>query len=85
MDNFFLTDYDVVSLDSDGSFTKSPTATSKELLIALGDRLSSNTELNTTAMMDWVSDGVACKILQAEEGGGWQTGKVRLRIEFLPD
>ncbi len=32
---------------------------------------------------EWTEDGVPCEVLQP--GGNWQKGKVRVRIEFIPD
>lgn len=32
----------------------------------------------------WLQDGVKCRFLKAN-GGGWQEGKIRLRLEFIPD
>ncbi|HYW20315.1 MAG TPA: KGK domain-containing protein [Nodularia sp. (in: cyanobacteria)] len=33
---------------------------------------------------DWVSDdGAKCKLLR--EGGKWQVGRIRLKLEFTPD
>jgi hypothetical protein len=30
------------------------------------------------------SDGIKCQVLKTE-GGGWQSGQVRFRVEFVPD
>lgn len=37
------------------------------------------------ASQDWLSEsGVRCKVLRTQ-GGGWKTGKIRFRLEFVPD
>lgn len=33
---------------------------------------------------EWFEQGVPCNYLKAS-GGGWQKGKLRLRLEFVPD
>lgn len=32
----------------------------------------------------WFSEGCKCEILRTK-GGGWQKGKLRFRLEFIPD
>ncbi|WP_416673431.1 KGK domain-containing protein [Egbenema bharatensis] len=32
----------------------------------------------------WATEGVECKVLRPN-GKGWQTGKVRIQVEFRPD
>lgn len=31
----------------------------------------------------WFKDGIECEFLDASAGGGWQKGKIRLRLEFV--
>lgn len=33
----------------------------------------------------WLNQGIECEFLRASTGGGWQTGKIRVRFEFIPD
>ncbi len=33
----------------------------------------------------WFEDGVECEIVDVSAGGGWKKGKIRLRLEFVPD
>ncbi len=33
----------------------------------------------------WFEEGVECEFLNVREGKGWQTGKIRIRFEFIPD
>ena len=35
------------------------------------------------AIEEWVGEGINCEILRP--GEGWQKGKVRLQVEFIPD
>jgi hypothetical protein len=35
------------------------------------------------AIEEWVSEGIRCEILRP--GEGWQKGKVRLQVQFIPD
>jgi hypothetical protein len=35
------------------------------------------------AIESWVSEGINCEILRP--GEGWQKGKVRLQVQFIPD
>lgn len=32
----------------------------------------------------WVSTGIACRVLKVS-GGGWQAGKIRFQMEFIPN
>lgn len=32
----------------------------------------------------WFTEGIKCKVLRAK-GGGWQKGRFRFRLEFIPD
>ena len=79
-----LTNDDVLSVSTDLGFIDSSTATGEELLDMVGDWVHGNSSLGENESADWVQDGVTCKVLLAS-GGGWQKGKVRLRLEFIPD
>lgn len=35
------------------------------------------------AIEAWISEGIKCEILRP--GEGWQKGKVRLQVQFIPD
>jgi hypothetical protein len=39
---------------------------------------------NSTAKA-WFADGVECELVDVSTGGGWKKGKIRLRLEFVPD
>ena len=33
----------------------------------------------------WIEEGVDCQFLEAQAGGGWKKGKIRLRVEIVPN
>lgn len=82
MNKFNLNDDDVVSMDAGASLNRTSTSTCEELISRLQGYIRGN--LGDVIASDWCNDGVICRILQVK-GGGWQTGKVRIRIEFIPD
>jgi hypothetical protein len=71
-----LNDDDVVSMKSEYSWIQSKLFLFKWLIDGL-PRLTSCLNL-------WLNEGVECEVLFAN-GGGWQKGKMRLRLEFVPD
>jgi hypothetical protein len=46
---------------------------------------STSVEVASDVLSAWVDEGVECEFLRASTGGGWQTGKIRIRFEFIPD
>ncbi|MBD2666797.1 KGK domain-containing protein [Richelia sinica] len=76
-----LSQFDVVSINK----TKSPlnAATFKviEFAISLAGRLSK--ELSGETWKEWYKDGVECEVLRMD-GTGWQSGRVRISLEFIP-
>ncbi len=76
MSNFQLNDDDVVSMESNWSVIGSK-------LFKLGWFKEGLGHLNT-ALGKWVDEGIECEFLSAY-GGGWLKGKIRLRLEFIPD
>lgn len=79
-----LTDDDVLSVSTDLSFTEGSTSTGAELMDIVQEWVERHSNLDETQSAYWVKDGVICKVLLAA-GGGWQKGKIRLRLEFTPD
>ncbi|MGB3206515.1 MAG: KGK domain-containing protein [Crinalium sp.] len=71
-------DYDDVVhfLDGEDNPCQGLTAKSSEIVAAFNSR-TFNDDI-------WVTSGVECEILNVL-GGGWKKGKVRLRLEFVPD
>ena len=76
MSNFQLNDDDVVSMEASYAFTKTATSQVSELRQALLQHLSD--------FRIWIKSGVPCRVLKGT-GGGWQAGKIYLRLEFIPD
>ncbi len=73
-----LYDDDVVSMDKDVSFTGNTTSTCGELIESLKDLAFRSIE------RDELENGVICKVMLTK-GGGWQKGRLRLRLDFVPD
>ncbi|MHC5614095.1 MAG: KGK domain-containing protein [Nostoc sp.] len=78
-DEIYLENDDVVSV-------------SQALLSPLGTTTSTVGEIRksllTTCLagnlQHWITNGMSCKVLLAD-GGGWQDGKILLRLEFIPN
>ncbi|MEH1954719.1 MAG: KGK domain-containing protein [Nostoc sp.] len=75
-----LYDDDVVSMDKVVSFTGNATSTCGELIESLKDLAFGE----STSQRNEIADGIICKVLLTK-GGGWQKGKLRLRLDFVPD
>lgn len=79
MSSLYLDKDDVVSVgQADYSPTNAPTTTVGEMKSSL---------LKTWFagyLSGWIAGGMACRVLSAQ-GGGWQTGKILFRLEFIPD
>lgn len=72
-----IKDNDVISMDSDAGFTYQPMFKYADMIQGLKEKL------NKGHRDSWFGDGVECELLR--EGGKWQKGKFRLRLEFIPD
>jgi len=83
MDKINLSNDDVVTVSTDLGFIDSSTATGAELMDIVREWVHGNSNLDEDQSADWVQGGVPCKALLV--GSGWQKGKVRLRLEFIPD
>jgi hypothetical protein len=75
MDEFPFNDHDVISIDHDGNGTK--------LLKLVWFRDIIKRHLDPIASQ-WFGKGIECQVLSTN-GGGWQKGRVRLRLEYIPD
>lgn len=76
MSNLDLDNTDVVTMNPNGSFTETSTFQAFELRDAITKHLGK--------FRQWFDYGMECKVLRAS-GGGWKKGKLRLRLEFIPD
>jgi KGK domain len=83
-DKIYLNQEDVVSMDQDANVAGASTSTVEELMERVRHLVHRNSNLQEDKASDWVAKGVVCKLLLAQ-GGGWQKGKIRLRLEFIPD
>lgn len=73
-----LDDEDVVSMNPSENFAKTSTSKVVEIKSAyVNDWLN---KYNS----NWGYDGIMCQVLSVS-GGGWRKGKIRLRMEFIPD
>lgn len=79
MSNFNLSDDDVVNMDRTNSFVDASTFTGRQVKIRIAE---AKTFLGGD-MEAWAGEGVKCEVLRP--GEGWRKGKVRLRMEFVPD
>ena len=77
MSNFPLSNDDVVSMNSKMSLVASPTFKVSQFMHWFK-------QIAGGAGEAWTGEGVDCEDLSSA-GGGWQTGKVRIRLEFVPD
>ncbi|MEH1824468.1 MAG: KGK domain-containing protein [Nostoc sp.] len=75
-----LHDDDVVSMDKRVSFTGNATSTCGELIESLKDLAFGE----STSQRNEIASGITCKVLLTK-GGGWQKGRLRLRLDFVPD
>jgi hypothetical protein len=77
MAEIHLGDDDVLSMEQQHSPIHDATMQVSEILGYI--------EINTSNQLsDWLADGAPCRVLRAS-GGGWKSGKVFIRISFVPD
>lgn len=72
-----LNDDDVIEMSVNLNFAKSHLSTFAQLKQGLRDFLK-------PVSFHWLNDGIECRVLKTT-GGGWQKGRFRLRLEFVPD
>ncbi|WP_414587430.1 KGK domain-containing protein [Scytonema sp. PCC 10023] len=79
-DKFDLRDDDVIHANSSVTFDAGSTFKVSQLMQAIRKYMG-----NSTSFVKWFTDeGVECQVLQIY-GGGWQKGRLRFRLEFIPD
>ncbi|MEH1933859.1 MAG: KGK domain-containing protein [Nostoc sp.] len=78
-DEIYLKNDDVVSFeDTTYSLANAQTARASEIKSSL---------LKTwfvSHLSGWIADGIGCRVLLVQ-GGGWQVGKIRFQMQFVPD
>jgi hypothetical protein len=85
MNRFEPSDDDVVSIDPNLNIVKNnPTVRVSQLVKVLKEYLT-NYSVPATVAETWLGEGAECELLTAFTGQGWQTGKIRIRFEFVPD
>lgn len=77
MNEYQLNDDDVVLIEK-------PEASFINAKIFKIDWLKTGSSRVYSYMSTWLNEGFDCEILQVN-GGGWHKGKLRLRLEFVPD
>jgi hypothetical protein len=85
MDNGFtpLSDDEVLFVDRGRVLMANPTFKVIEFLDALAQAISDREGDWTDENEAWFGDGLECEALRFGSGG-WQRGKVRIRLEFTP-
>jgi hypothetical protein len=77
-----LSSLDVVSIEKGKSPLNASTFKVSELIVNLANRMGR--EFSSEILNEWAWHGVPCEIL-LRDGLGWQSGKVRFSLEFIPD
>jgi hypothetical protein len=78
-----LNDTDVINTRSN-ILINHYTFTSKEFLERMRDPLS--IQRSDRGGYDWIGEGIDCEVLSCHSNvKGWQAGKVRIVLEFIPD
>ena len=78
-----LDDDEVLFVDRGRVLMNNPTFKVSEFLDALAEVVNEREPDWTEASEGWFSGGLDCETLKIN-GGGWQRGRVRIRLEFLP-
>ncbi|MBD1926490.1 hypothetical protein H6F74_09570 [Trichocoleus sp. FACHB-90] len=78
MSEFNLSDDDVVSMNLHVSLVGNQTFKVSQFMHWFKQKVGGSAEV-------WTGEGVDCEVLISSTGGGWQPGKVRIRLEFVPD
>jgi hypothetical protein len=78
-----LNNDDVISINPSASFGAGDTTRVGNLLYQARLRHSGNNGQNMERLW-FTEEGVSCEVLKSE-GGGWQKGKIRFRLDFVPD
>jgi hypothetical protein len=86
MDNGFtpLNDDEVLFVDRGRVLMTNPTFKVSEFLDQLAQAVSDREGEWTEDNEAWFEDGCECEALRFNAGGGWQRGRVRIRLEFAP-
>jgi KGK domain len=83
MESFDLNKNDVVSMDVAKSLVSSPTFKVEEASLKMMNKFIDNGHTQVEAHY-FTEHGVRCELLKAD-GKGWRKGRIRFRLEFIPD
>lgn len=83
MSGFDLNDEDVVSMPSYTAFDAGEMFKFVQLKAAIRNFFQSGHK-GESPRLQWLKDGVPCEVLRVY-GDGWQKGKLKIYIEFIPD
>jgi hypothetical protein len=75
MDEFPFDDEDVISVNSDGQGTQ------LKKIRSFKDSIDGHLRYVAPRLF---LEGIECEVLSTN-GGGWKKGRVRLRLEYIPD
>jgi KGK domain len=75
--------HDVVSMDKTTNPMQVKTFEVIDLMLNLINRCGRD-GLTSQILTDWIGKGIPCEVLQANRIG-WQYGKVKISLEFIPD
>ncbi len=73
-----INEHDVISMDAAKSLIGLEVFKANQLPAGLKERWGTN------AIEQWLNEGIDCEVL-GETGGGWRKGKIRFRLEFIPE
>jgi hypothetical protein len=77
-----LDDDDVLSMDASDNPVNNQTVLVSQVLQKIRNSLGS--QIHKWVQLDGGEPGAECEVLRAS-AVGWRKGKVRLRVEFIPD
>ncbi|MHC5853861.1 KGK domain-containing protein [Nostoc sp.] len=77
-----LSSLDVVSIEKGKSPLNASTFKVSELIVNLANKMSR--EFSSEILNEWAWHGVPCEVL-LRDGLGWQSGRVKFSLEFIPD
>lgn len=83
MESIDLNGNDVISMDAARSFVSCSTFKAEEAISKMKSKFVHNGHPQVEAPY-FSQEGVRCELLRAN-GEGWRKGKIRFRLEFIPD
>jgi hypothetical protein len=81
---FELSDDDVIHADNFAAFDVGSTFKTSQLREALKEYVQADHPVTSPRTQWFVGQGLKCQVLRTH-GRGWRQGRVRFRLEFIPD